>query len=70
MIDPKDFCAIHGYEPMPRNPYRICGECFHAFATAEELVIQDQLARQHHGIPNNPEKPENVTICPVCTHDF
>lgn len=68
----EEFCAIHGYEPIPDGeiPYRICGECLHAFMTAEELVDKDAaMHREVFGVLRR-SRPEEIYSCPECTHDF
>lgn len=66
-----DECAIHGHEPIPKDYYRVCGECGHVFVTADELVSKD-LA-MHHAVgllDAQPRDPERIEVCPECTHDF
>ena len=65
-----DFCYIHGYEPMPPQYYRICGECWHVYVTPEELVQKDLYQRASVSLPVEPMKAEDITICPECLHDF
>lgn len=74
-----DYCALHGYEPIPPNVFRVCGECHHAYATAEDLLaadreITDEL-RQHNPGYDTAEwsyatHPDQVHCCPLCCHDF
>lgn len=71
-INPKDQCAIHGYEPVPPNYYMICNECWHCFESAEDLENLDVEVRRsidperwHATLPAS-----EIRICPVCTHDF
>jgi hypothetical protein len=82
--NPDDGCAIHGYEPLPETYFRVCGECGHCFTTAEELIDADRKLRDEiaafeaahpwPGIEPTPmvyhEDAEDITICPLCTHDF
>lgn len=32
-----DNCYIHGYEPLPADPYIVCMECGHCYATVDAL---------------------------------
>ena len=45
--------------------YCLCGECFHTYWTAEELVLAD--ARWHEGRLRD---PADILVCPCCAHDF
>ncbi len=81
-----EYCAVHGYEPIPPGAYRVCGECYHAYATADELVeaynAQTDRLKAHYeaqGPPTNPgfagdwthvSHAEQVYFCPWCSHDF
>lgn len=66
-----DHCYVHGYEPLPKEWYRICVECWHCFITKEELVAKDLEIRRACGDPTaEPMDPDQIYICPVCTHDF
>lgn len=69
---PDDHCEIHGYEPIPPNGnyHRICGECHHVFLTAEELVDKDAAMFRSVTGKLRRDRPENIKICPECTHDF
>lgn len=73
---PNDRCAIHGHEPIPANCYRVCGECWHAYATADELIEADYAVRldlaEADGLADLVERrdPDLIHICPLCTHDF
>lgn len=51
-ILPPGECAIHGPEDIPPNPYRVCGECGHAYATAQDLVDEhNRLLAQMAAMP-------------------
>lgn len=65
-VDPWEdplFCAVH-YKPEPAG-YLRCGECWHSFATEDELLDEDAKWRGHRLT-----KGEDVFSCPVCIHDF
>jgi hypothetical protein len=53
---------------MTPTTYRVCGECFHVFETAADLVAADQAAWSDG--PHPPRDPEHIYSCPVCVHDF
>lgn len=62
-----DLCAIHGYEPVPPNCFRICGECGHAYATAEDLL---RINHELWGDQFDVRAVESILDCPLCTHDW
>lgn len=80
--DIDDFCAIHGYEPLPPQYFRICGECGHAYGSADELLAADlavvtalaeSTAAAGDTIPvqvHAARTVEQVHCCPLCTHDW
>lgn len=73
--DVNDYCAIHGYEPIPDVYYKVCYECHHCFVTAEELLECNndiiKYVAEKDGVTYQLETdPENICICPVCAHDF
>lgn len=76
---PDDWCyGCMRSEPIPPGgAYRICGECFHVYETADDLIRiynaeGDRLADQHPEEPRSPwvTDPEAIFFCPVCIHDF
>jgi hypothetical protein len=69
-VNGEDHCALHGYEPVPPIYYVICGECRHVFVTANELVEADRAVRRDCGLPDVPQRPNTITVCPLCTHDL
>ena len=70
MAEIDDWCGVHGYEPINGTAYLICGECMHAFMTAEELIGADAAVRAELGIGGVAERAEDITVCPHCTHSF
>lgn len=62
-------CWFHGHEPIPADCYRVCLECWHAFATEEDLLAAEREICARMGIAPA-EKAEDVWICPLCTHNF
>lgn len=69
-------CFFHGTEPITKDTFRVCGECWHAW-TAEALLadhnaILDEIDKEHG--PGNAgahlTDPEKVFACPLCIHDF
>lgn len=77
-----DYCAIHGYEPIPAGAFRVCGECWHCYVSAEVLIdahnqVMDDLRRaeEAQGYPTGADwrhvsRPDEVHCCPMCTHDW
>ncbi len=65
-----NYCAIHGEEPIPPMYYRVCGECGHAFLTREELEELDHARAVECGLQGDPQPAEQISTCPMCTHDF
>lgn len=53
-VAPANECAIHGYEPIPLNAFRVCGECWHAYPTAQNLVDEHNKVLQD--LANAPEE--------------
>lgn len=69
--DANAVCAIHGYEPIPPDCYRLCVECGHAFATAAELVLADLEVRRSLGAADVVGRDSSeINVCPHCSHDF
>lgn len=64
-----DECAIHGYEPIPEKYYMICGECYHCFVTAGELLALHNERGAEVGLPAETNL-DYIYMCPLCTHDF
>lgn len=57
-ILPPGECAIHGPEDIPPNPYQVCGECGHAYATVQDLVDEhNRLLAQMAAAPQPPTLP-------------
>jgi hypothetical protein len=65
----KDECFFHGHEPIPDGCYTVCGECWHAYVTEEELLEADAVAAEQVGAPPA-AKASEVTFCPLCLHDL
>lgn len=80
-----EYCAIHGFEPVPPGAYRVCGECWHVYRTAEELVdaynAQTDELKAHYeaqrpatagfgGEWAHVRDPGQVHFCPLCAHDW
>jgi hypothetical protein len=62
------YCWIHQCHEKPG--YLRCGECWHWYATPEELVsdFADKMAEVD--IFNPPTEADDVTFCAHCSHDF
>ena len=65
-------CYIHEVDEVGEGAYRICGECFHVYRTAEDLVATERRWRTSAGIsaPPRPIDPDEINSCPECAHDF
>lgn len=85
----ESFCWGHmACEPLPadNSHYQVCGECFHVFVSADELLtMHNEKSKEAYdkwasdpvfGVVGKPQpfQPEtdvnNVYFCPVCVHDF
>lgn len=73
MFDP-DQCFFHGYEPIPRNMFRLCMECGHAWTEASLLVAYNELLKHLAEVYADDEEPvsdaDTIHSCPLCGHDF
>lgn len=77
MTGSADRCFFHGVEPVPNDCYRVCGECGHAFVTAEALLqaehdVVEEINRASltdwRAVPS--ENADDIHFCPLCTHDW
>jgi hypothetical protein len=71
-------CYFHGEEPIPHDVYRLCGECGHAYTTANDLldaynfetdVINGAMSMFDSPIPHETDVGR-IYSCPLCTHDW
>ena len=68
--EPFDWCAFHHRcEPISDATYRVCGECWHAFQTREELINEANFIAFMFGASLYDSRGD-VQTCPLCTHDF
>ena len=72
-----EWCFIHlRREPFLSGDYRACGECYHVFRTAEELIIEtaeryaEMATDAGIGRVVPPTDAASIYVCPLCTHDF
>lgn len=69
-----DWCHYHSRdEPVPAGGkyFHICGECFHLFATAEDLMQQHTLELVKLKLGRRVAvRVEDIYACPFCAHDF
>lgn len=69
-----DWCYYHERdEPVPEDGcvFRICGECFHLFRTAEDLMQQHSLELAKLKLERRTAPSvEAIYACPFCAHDF
>lgn len=63
-------------EPLPENPFQVCGECMHYWATEQELVddynrVVDEINEEEKEIVcERVTSGDQVFCCPRCIHDF
>ena len=72
--DDADWCWFH-YAREPVDPevgsFLICGECFHLYATADELIDAWAEMALRVGIEGPPPRDAAaILFCPYCAHDF
>lgn len=67
---PDDWCYYHNaHEPDADGP--VCGECFHQFASDDDLLAEDIRVRREMGQTDNfPTSAAEVFCCPFCVHDL
>lgn len=58
-------CWWHHTDENPEGAYRVCGECFHVWRTADDL---EYACREVNGGRHVPA--EKIDACPECCHDF
>jgi hypothetical protein len=64
-----DLCVEHyRHEPADEKTYRVCGECWHAFQTEEELI--DEFNKVLPSEVRSVNSGTQVFACPHCAHDF
>lgn len=67
--DDSPVCNIHyKHEPDQEGDYLACGECFHVFRTAEELIEEYNKDRPDFLLAIT--DASRVATCPHCAHDF
>lgn len=60
MSDPG--CFFHGEEPVPQEFFRMCLECGHVWPEHDDFQADVyRLFGEHR---------DDVSFCPLCTHDF
>jgi hypothetical protein len=77
------FCQVHWRYEDTTDAYRICGECFHVFPTAQALLDDNnkEMEESHtrsiraNDIPKDSKfEPirdvEQIHSCPHCCHDW
>ena len=52
----QDECAIHGHEPIPPDCFRVCGECWHAYPTAQALVDEHNRVLHEMAVTMQPDR--------------
>lgn len=66
-----DWCySCNRSEPIPEaGAYLVCGECFHCFDTADDLMAAVRKMAAEIGV-QAPASADEVYFCPLCAHDF
>lgn len=63
-------CFIHHEnEPVPDDVYLVCGECFHVYATAQDLINAYERVTEEMG-SRQTRPADEIMSCPHCVHDF
>lgn len=63
-------CMIHGVDE-PDGGYRSCGECWHVFRTAADLLGEhNRISQQARPGRRDETDPGRVFCCPFCCHDW
>jgi hypothetical protein len=57
-------------EPLREGDYLVCGECWHVFRTATELVEMDLAIARKYELHADHRPADQIASCPVCAHDF
>lgn len=71
----KTHCYSHGEDEEQSPAYRICGECYHVFPTAADLVhdhnaeVQVMMAKWGGSLLVVADAGE-IFSCPWCSHDW
>jgi hypothetical protein len=65
-------CCWHNLDEDADGAYRVCGECFHVYRTAEDLraVFMAEVAPLLTGMPSEAPAAEEIYACPYCAHDW
>lgn len=64
-------CWIHHADEPDQPSYRACGECFHVYRRAADLLAEhNKVSRAIDPDCQDEADPERVWCCPLCTHDF
>jgi hypothetical protein len=66
-------CYYHGLDEDPEGAFRVCGECFHVYRTAEALR-EAWGAEVSEAVPESgpvtPPPAEKILACVYCCHDW
>jgi hypothetical protein len=67
----RSYCALHHKcEPNRKDDFTFCGECWHVFRTAKELVDTYMQEAPPRDTPRPRPEAEDIAFCPLCLHDF
>jgi hypothetical protein len=72
VLQNQTYCWSHNrYEDLNENTHTVCGECFHAFPTVEELVADFNRKVTADDQPDlTVDEVDSIFFCPHCIHDF
>ncbi len=57
-------------EPIPEGAYLVCGECFHYWATEDDLIRDTRNMQVEIGMSHPATVVLPVLFCPFCAHGF
>lgn len=64
-------CFWHGPEPIPEGAFRVCGECWHCWPTADDFEADVETMFAEVGVYGELSgDPIDLPYCPLCAHDF
>lgn len=67
-------CCYHHVDEPADGAYRVCGECFHVYPTAETLREAWAVTAEGYGLPPGTDviapPAEQIYGCPYCVHDW
>lgn len=73
VADDEHHCWEHHVDEWVEEPFRVCGECFHVYATGKSLVDAYNAEIACPGEDWTPAPARvvaDIFFCPLCIHDF